>query len=179
MILVVNPNSNAATTAQICAIAAPFLPDLQGWTAPRGPSVIQTPGQLAQAADQVALLEPPPGCRGVIVAAFGDPGADRLAARLRAMPDRFDDARQTIAGLPIFNVQLERLESRGGRLFDVVPNRHVRRDRLIRCAAKQFNNWLPFRSTSQIPQRQIDAADCHNGDAFLAERQRRVVHGLP
>ncbi len=82
MILVVNPNSNAATTAQICAIAAPFLPDLQGWTAPRGPSVIQTPGQLAQAADQVALLEPPPGCRGVIVAAFGDPGADRLAARL-------------------------------------------------------------------------------------------------
>lgn len=82
MILLANPNANAATTARMCEIAAPWLPDLRGWTAPQGPEVIQTPDQLAMAGDRIAVLDPPAGCRGVIVAAFGDPGADRLAARL-------------------------------------------------------------------------------------------------
>ena len=82
MILLANPNANAATTERMRAIAAPWLPDLQGWTAPDGPDVIQTPDQLAAAGDRIAALMPPSGCRGVIVAAFGDPGADRLAARL-------------------------------------------------------------------------------------------------
>ncbi|MFN4059484.1 MAG: aspartate/glutamate racemase family protein [Paracoccus hibiscisoli] len=82
MILLANPNTNAGTTAAMCAIARPWLPDLHGWTAPQGPSVILDPDQLDRAADQIAALEPPPGCRGVIVAAFGDPGAARLALRL-------------------------------------------------------------------------------------------------
>ena len=82
MILLVNPNSNAATTRAMCALLAPVLPGLQGWTAPGGPSVIQTPDQLDAAGRRVAALDPPPGCHGVIVAAFGDPGAQDLAARL-------------------------------------------------------------------------------------------------
>ncbi|WP_108503480.1 aspartate/glutamate racemase family protein [Paracoccus indicus] len=82
MILLANPNANAATTARMCEIAAPWLPDLRGWTAPDGPDVIQTPDQLTAAGHRIAALAPPAGCRGVIVAAFGDPGADRLAARL-------------------------------------------------------------------------------------------------
>ncbi len=82
MILLANPNANPVTTAAMCAIAAPWLADLQGWTAPTGPQVIVTPDQLDRAADGIAALHPPAACRGVIVAAFGDPGADRLAARL-------------------------------------------------------------------------------------------------
>jgi Asp/Glu/hydantoin racemase len=82
MILLANPNTNAHTTKAMCAIAARHLPDIQGWTAPKGANLIQTPALIAQAADQIALLEPPQGCRGVIVSAFGDPGAARLAARL-------------------------------------------------------------------------------------------------
>jgi Asp/Glu/hydantoin racemase len=66
----------------MCAIAARHLPDVQGWTAPQGADLIQTPALLAQAAHQIAQLQPPEGCCGVIVSAFGDPGAARLAARL-------------------------------------------------------------------------------------------------
>jgi len=71
MILLANPNTNAGTTAAMCAIARPWLPDLHGWTAPEGPSVILDPDQLDRAADRIAALDPPPDCRGVIVAAFG------------------------------------------------------------------------------------------------------------
>ncbi|TGN49922.1 hypothetical protein E4L95_17870, partial [Paracoccus liaowanqingii] len=74
MILLANPNSTTATTRAMCAILAPVLPHLRGWTAPEGPGVIETPAQLDAAGRLVAALTPPPGCRGVIVAAFGDPG---------------------------------------------------------------------------------------------------------
>lgn len=83
MILLANPNTNAQTTNAMCAIAARLLPEVQGWTARQGADLIHTPALLAQAGDQIAQLQPPQGCRGVIVSAFGDPGAVRLAARLK------------------------------------------------------------------------------------------------
>lgn len=82
MYLLVNPNSNPTTTRAICAIAAPMLPGVQGWTAGSGPRLITTPAELDRAATLVAAIRPPAGCRGIIVAAFGDPGAARLKRNL-------------------------------------------------------------------------------------------------
>ena len=80
-ILLMNPNSNAATTRAMVAIAGRVLPDVQGWTAPSGPQMIVTGPALATAADLVAQAALPV-VRGVIVSAFGDPGRAALAGRL-------------------------------------------------------------------------------------------------
>lgn len=76
-----NPNSNAATTRAMVAIAARVLPGIDGWTAPSGPSMIVTEAALSDAATLVAGADLP-ALDGVIVSAFGDPGRDGLAARL-------------------------------------------------------------------------------------------------
>lgn len=78
-----NPNANSATTAMMCRIAAPALGAApRPWTAPEGPLLISTPEALDAAARGVAAAEIPEGTTGVIVSAFGDPGAEALAARL-------------------------------------------------------------------------------------------------
>ncbi|EBA09582.1 Asp/Glu racemase [Sagittula stellata E-37] len=76
-----NPNSNAATTQAMVAIALQILPGVEGWTAPRGPGMIVTEEALAASAEEVAAADLPDAA-GVIVAAFGDPGQAALAARL-------------------------------------------------------------------------------------------------
>lgn len=80
-VLLINPNGSHAATEAMCAIARRYLPDVTGWTNPNGPRMILTPEALASAGAQVARAALPKG-RAVIVAAFGDPGADVLAARL-------------------------------------------------------------------------------------------------
>lgn len=82
-VLLMNPNTNSRTTSIMCRIAARVLdPPPVGWTAPRGPGLITSPEALANAAHEVAAAEIPAATRAVIVAAFGDPGADLLAARV-------------------------------------------------------------------------------------------------
>uniref|UniRef100_UPI003AA83B3D aspartate/glutamate racemase family protein n=2 Tax=Alphaproteobacteria TaxID=28211 RepID=UPI003AA83B3D len=79
----INPNSNPTTTQEMCAIAMPYLGATPwGWTATDGPQMITTPVALHAAAQQVAQAELPADMRAVIVAAFGDPGAEALARRL-------------------------------------------------------------------------------------------------
>ncbi|WP_299376140.1 aspartate/glutamate racemase family protein [uncultured Tateyamaria sp.] len=80
-VLVINPNSSEKTTEEMAAITRRHLPSVRGWTNADAPAMITEPSALAAAADQVcrAVL---PEARAVIVAAFGDPGAQRLAARL-------------------------------------------------------------------------------------------------
>lgn len=122
MILLINPNGNNATTAAMAAILAPRLPPLACWTAPGGPPVILTPVQLRAAARQVAGISPPPGCRGAIVAAFGDPGAALLAKRLQVPVLGIGAAAAREAGI-------------GGRPFAVVtttPELAPQIDRLMR-----------------------------------------------
>ncbi|WP_349538782.1 aspartate/glutamate racemase family protein [Sagittula sp. NFXS13] len=80
-ILLMNPNSNAATTAAMVRIARTILPDVQGWTAPSGPPMIVDAAALDAAAELVAGADLP-AVRGVIVSAFGDPGQGALARRL-------------------------------------------------------------------------------------------------
>lgn len=85
-IALLNPNTNAATTAAMVEIAAATAPhgvSIRGVTAGFGADLITTPAALAVAADAVlaaagAFSED----AAVIVAAFGDPGRDRLAAAL-------------------------------------------------------------------------------------------------
>ncbi|WP_243627733.1 MULTISPECIES: aspartate/glutamate racemase family protein [Rhodovulum] len=82
-IRLMNPNSAPEVTASMCEIAARALPVAPiGWTAPAGPPLIVTPEALARAAEGIAAAEVPGRPDAVIVAAFGDPGAEALAARL-------------------------------------------------------------------------------------------------
>lgn len=88
-ILLVNPNTNAATTAAMVAIAkeaAGAAATITGVTAPSGPPLITSEDALVAAAltvagmaDAIASLAPD----AVIVSAFGDPG---LAALRTALP---------------------------------------------------------------------------------------------
>lgn len=81
-VLLMNPNSNADTTADMVAIARGVLPNVRGWTAPNGPGLLSSMARLRAAAKQVAEAEIPDGIDGIIVSAFGDPGRAALAARL-------------------------------------------------------------------------------------------------
>ncbi|UOM35231.1 aspartate/glutamate racemase family protein [Acuticoccus sp. I52.16.1] len=84
-IALVNPNTSAATTAAMVAIAQEAAGDVpvRGLTAPFGAPLITEPAALAVAAEAVASLAPDlAAADAVIVAAFGDPGLDALRARL-------------------------------------------------------------------------------------------------
>lgn len=80
-VLLINPNSSEQTTAAMLRIVMQHLPDVQGWTNVAAPKMITDPEALAQAAGSIADADLPPAS-AVIVAAFGDPGADALAQRL-------------------------------------------------------------------------------------------------
>jgi len=84
--LLVNPNTNVATTERMVEIARDAArPDvvIKGATAGFGVPLITEPSALAVAADAVEALVRSTDMRpfdGVIVAAFGDPGLDRIRA---------------------------------------------------------------------------------------------------
>lgn len=78
-VLLINPNSSVQTTAAMLAIARWHLPDVVGWTNAKAPGMITDPADLSAAADQIAAAILP-AAQGIIIAAFGDPGAEHLAA---------------------------------------------------------------------------------------------------
>lgn len=80
-ILLINPNRSEQTTEAMLRIVRQHLPDVRGWTNVHAPAMITDPQALSDAAEHIASADLPPA-RGVIVAAFGDPGADALAQRL-------------------------------------------------------------------------------------------------
>ncbi len=84
-IQIVNPNTSAATTAMMAEMARAALPanvSVTGLTAGTGAPLIVDPAALAIAADAVLALEDRMTGDAIIVAAFGDPGADALRKRL-------------------------------------------------------------------------------------------------
>ena len=86
-IVLVNPNTNTATTALMLAIAREHLvpgAELEGVTAITGAPLITNEDQLRIAAEAVADMAPSLAemSDGVIVSAFGDPGADALRGLL-------------------------------------------------------------------------------------------------
>src|SRR4051794_32947280 len=82
-ILLINPNSSAETTAMMVAIAASCCggrAEVVGATATRAPTMITDGAALAASAAEVveiarAQLD---ACDGIVVAAFGDPGAAEI-----------------------------------------------------------------------------------------------------
>ena len=85
-IALVNPNTNAETTAAMVSIAADAAgarARVDGHTARFGVPLITEPGALDRAAKAVAALAPSLlAADAVIVAAFGDPGLSALRATL-------------------------------------------------------------------------------------------------
>ena len=77
-VLLINPNSSEQTTEAMLSIVRGYMPDVQGWTNVHAPSMITEPVALAEAARHIEKADLPPA-RAVIVAAFGDPGANALA----------------------------------------------------------------------------------------------------
>jgi Asp/Glu/hydantoin racemase len=89
-ILLINPNSSSATTAMMVSIASACCAGrakVIGATATRAPAMIVDAEALAaSAAEVVEIARGHLGvCDGIIVAAFGDPGADEIG-RLGSMP---------------------------------------------------------------------------------------------
>ncbi len=85
-IALVNPNTDAGTTAAMVSIAADVAgarARVEGHTARFGVPLITEPGALDRAAKAVAALAPSlSAADAVIVAAFGDPGLAALRAAL-------------------------------------------------------------------------------------------------
>ena len=80
-ILLINPNTSWATTDMMLAIARAAAPEgvtIEGATARSGVTMIVDPVALREAADEVVALGKSAVCDGIVVAAFGDPGVDRL-----------------------------------------------------------------------------------------------------
>ena len=85
-VALVNPNTSVATTAAMVEIARAAAPDgllITGLTARFGAPLIASEAALDEAARAVKALAPELGfADGVIVSAFGDPGADTLSHSL-------------------------------------------------------------------------------------------------
>ena len=112
-LLLINPNTNAATTATMRAIAQAAAPKnviVEAMSAPYGVPLITTEDALSAAAKAVqalagAIAATPPD--GVIVSAFGDPGLAALRLRLSCPVTGIAEAAMREAGA-------------GGRPFAVV-----------------------------------------------------------
>ena len=85
--ILINPNTNAATTAQMAdiarAAAGPGI-EIRPLTAGFGVPLITSLPDLAVSRDAVVALASsiPDACEGIIISAFGDPGLDELRALL-------------------------------------------------------------------------------------------------
>lgn len=83
-VALLNPNSNPATTAamlRLARAAAPVGLEVVGFTAEGTPPMLTRPSDIDAAADWVAAMLTglaSAGFAAVLVAAFGDPGVDRL-----------------------------------------------------------------------------------------------------
>jgi allantoin racemase len=113
-IVLVNPNTSEALTALMVEIARECAPDglqIDGLTAPFGSPLITCDAELDEAAQAVRSLAPLLAQRaeGVIVSAFGDPGADDLSGLLD----------QPVVGIAAAAMWAG---ARGGRRFAVVTH---------------------------------------------------------
>ena len=86
-VLLINPNTSAATTAMMAELARAALPpalDLRSATAARGASMITSDAELATAVDEVLAIgmREARGVAAIVVAAFGDPALALLRAHV-------------------------------------------------------------------------------------------------
>lgn len=95
----VNTNTDAAVTRTMCSIAARKGVEITGFTAPFGAPLITNEAALEEASDAVlALALDLLDFDGVIVAAFGDPGLERLRGCLSCPVTGIGEAAMRAAG---------------------------------------------------------------------------------
>jgi Asp/Glu/hydantoin racemase len=166
--LLVNPNTNAATTAAMVAVARESAgggATVEGLTAPTGAPLITDPQGLAVAAEAVAALAPAlAGADAVIIAAFGDPGLDALRAVLPCPVTGLAEAGMAEAGS-------------AGRRFAVVTTTPDLRDHIAATAAR--HGHADFAGTWTTPGDPVAlTADADALRAALAEACRLAIrHG--
>jgi allantoin racemase len=162
-VLLMNPNSRAASTRAMVAIAQRYLPFVEGWTAPEGPSLLTNRPDLVAAGRLVAAADIPAGVEGVIVAAFGDPGCAALRARL---------------GIPVIGIgeSAALAASIGGRPYAVVthtPELVAAVDELMRLSAPGANYLGTFLAHGEALALSADSSAL---DAALSDAAHRA-HG--
>ena len=115
-ILIVNPNSNQATTDMMCKYAQAELPEFEviGATAAGGPKMITEGVALGESRRYVVsavlkALDENPDIAAVVVAAYGDPGRDIL---------------EDLLNIPVFGIGKSSMmvASDGGRTFGVATS---------------------------------------------------------
>jgi len=112
-IALLNPNTSAATTEAMLAIArnaAGALLSIEGRTAPWGAPLITTEAMLASAAAVVAQIGPEIAAEGfdaIVIAGFGDPGLEAL---------------RSVVDIPVTGIAEASMAeaAAGGRRFSVV-----------------------------------------------------------
>lgn len=167
VVLLVNPNTSAATTAMMHGLARAALPEalvLRSATAAQGAPMITTDAELATAVQEVLAIgrREAGAVAAIVVAAFGDPALAALRAEL---------------GLPVFGIgeSSMREAAQGGRRFGVAtttPGLAVS----IADAAARLGLSAQFTGT-RIPQDDPLrlAADPDLQDALLAQAVRACV----
>jgi len=146
-VLLINPNTSAAATDLMVAVArraAAGRVTVDGATAPFGAPLITDEPALAIAAQAVIALAsdlPADGLDGVVVAAFGDPGLDVLKARLACPVVGLAEASMMEAGA-------------GGRRFSVATTTPRLVDAIRRCAVGRglSRQLLSIRTTAGDPE---------------------------
>lgn len=132
-VLLINPNTNARTTAMITDLAAAELAphglEVIGLTAAAGPAMITDPTALAESRQHVRraaldyLVRPEGGAvAAVIVAAIGDPGREQLSEEL---------------AVPVFGIGQGSIHaaSRGNRRFGMATSTPLLAASLARLVA--------------------------------------------
>jgi Asp/Glu/hydantoin racemase len=142
-VLLINPNTSAATTELMLRIARKSCGsdiEIEGATAPFGEALITDDGALSTAADAVLAIVDrlaAPGPDGIVIAAFGDPA-------LEAVRERVDLPVVGIAEASMFEA------AAGGRKFSVATTTPDLVDAIRRCALRYGlgDQLLSVRTTS-------------------------------
>ena len=156
-LLLINPNTSAATTTMMCAIIRPLLPaeiTLQSIQASIGAAMILDAAGLAVAASEVLRIGRNAEVDAIIVAAFGDPGV----ADLRAA-----------CAIPVIGIGEAAIRATAGRRFGIAtttPGLVA-----VITAAVQWHGFGPQFSGLRVPPGDpiALAADPQAQDAALAQ----------
>lgn len=194
-LVLVNPNTNAATTAAMVAIAREAAPgaDIDGVTAAFGAPLIATPAALRTAADAVvsacgALA--PDACDGVIVSAFGDPGLAEVRASLAVPAVGIAEAAfaaaarigrfSVVTTTPALVGSIRALAERYGQDARLAAIRITEGD-LVFVMADGDRLYAALQATCEAAMRDdgIDAIVIGGGPLALAARRLRETVSLP
>jgi allantoin racemase len=167
IVLLINPNTSAATTAMMHSLARAALPQalaLRSATAAQGAPMITTDTELATAVQEVLAIgrREASAVSAIVVAAFGDPGLALLRAQV---------------GIPVFGIGEASMQeaASGGRRFGVATTTPGLAASIADAVARL--GLAPCFTGTRIPQDDPLrlAADPQLQDALLAQAVQACV----